>query len=69
MIQKDFCDSREIAFCKRLKIREVSGVLVLQGSEREERGVGKEVGEAPIFVADFDLSKMTQNGPKNYLNL
>ena len=55
---RDYCDSREIAFCKRLKMRRVDGVLLLQGSKMKEGEVGKEVGEGYIFVVGIGFSKI-----------
>ena len=55
---RDFYDNREIAFCKKLKMRRVDGVLLLQGSKMKEGEVGKEVGEGYIFVVGIGFSKI-----------
>ena len=54
---RDFYDSTERAFCKRLKIKRMERVLLLQGMEYREGEIAKEVARALIFAVDFDLNE------------
>ena len=50
-----FCNSPEIGFCKALIICDLDGRLLLRGVEMNERGIGKDVAEPYILVADYVL--------------
>ena len=50
-----FCNSPEIGFCKALNICGLEAVLLLRGVEMDERGIGKDVAEPYILVADYVL--------------
>ena len=61
IFQRKKCDGREIAFCKRLIDREVSWVLLLQGTKKGRKAYRERGWRGAYICSRFGF---VQNDPK-----